>query len=66
MTIRHAVTRHAITLVCLEATRVRGRFKSVFYSQGKWVTAGEVAAYPVSTPQRKLMNELANPQRRLF
>jgi A/G-specific adenine glycosylase len=57
-TIRHTVTRHAITMECVEASRVQGRFRSDLYAQSKWVTVEEMATYPVSTPQRKLMKEL--------
>jgi A/G-specific adenine glycosylase len=67
-TIRHGVTRYAITLVCLEAMRTGGEFRSDFYAEGTWATPGELADYPVSSPQRKLMSELARPSRqpRLF
>jgi A/G-specific adenine glycosylase len=68
MTIKHGVTRYAITLVCVEAALVGGSFAPGFYAEAKWVTPAELAAYPVSSPQRKLMTELANPnrQKRLF
>lgn len=68
MTIRHAVTRYAITLVCVEATVTHGTFAPGFYADGKWVTPAELADYPVSSPQRKLMTRLAtpDPQQRLF
>ena len=68
LTIRHAVTRYRITLVCVEAAVRGGKFASDFYTVGKWVKPRELAKYPVSAPQRKLMTELANPnrQRRLF
>jgi A/G-specific adenine glycosylase len=68
LTIRHGITRYAITLVCLEATRRRGSFVPGFYSQARWVELADLAGYPVSSPQRKLMTELANPnrQKRLF
>ena len=67
-TIRHGVTRFAITLTCLEATRVCGDFAPGFYAAAHWATPIEMADYPVSAPQRKLVTELANParQRRLF
>jgi A/G-specific adenine glycosylase len=67
-TLTHGVTRWAITLTCLEATVVGGRFRSVFYAQGKWVEPGALGDYPVSAPQRKLLRELTRPgrQRRLF
>src|SRR5205823_13496124 len=61
MTIRHGVTRFAITLVCVEAVLAGGSFAPGFYAEAKRVTPAELAAYPVSSPQRKLMTELANP-----
>jgi A/G-specific adenine glycosylase len=59
-TIRHGVTRFAITMTCLEATVRGGSFVSDFYSEGRWVKPGELADFPVSTPQRRLMAELTN------
>lgn len=68
VTIRHGITRYAITLVCFEAEHVRGEFHSAFYVQGTWVEPGQLADYPVSSPQRKLAKLLAaqGRQRRLF
>ena len=68
MTIKHGVTRYAITLACVEATRVGGAFVPGSYADAKWVTPADLAAYPVSSPQRKLMTALADPNRqpRLF
>ena len=69
LTIKHGVTRYAITLVCVEATRAGGEFAPGVLRRGE---VGDAARnwrdYPVSSPQRKLMTELANPnrQRRLF
>ena len=67
-TIKHGVTRYAITLVCVEATRKSGTFAPGAYAAAKWVTPAELAEYPVSAPQRKLMTALADPNRqgRLF
>jgi A/G-specific adenine glycosylase len=67
-TIKHGVTRFAITLVCVEVARRGGRFAPGFYAEGRWVTPAELADYPVSSPQRKLMTTLTDPnrQRRLF
>lgn len=67
-TLRHAVTRFDITLVCLEATRTAGEFASAFYTAGEWLTLAESATRPASTPQRQLLAELAKPNRakRLF
>jgi A/G-specific adenine glycosylase len=61
LTVKHAVTRFAITLVCVEAKRKGGDFAAGFYQAGKWVTHDELTAYPVSAPQRRLMNTLAKP-----
>lgn len=63
MTIRHGVTRFAITLVCLGATVDGGSFQSQFYPEARWVTPEELKDYPVSSSQRKLADELAKPKR---
>jgi A/G-specific adenine glycosylase len=64
-TIRHSVTRYRITLTCLEATAQEGEFTPGYYAEAKWLTPSELAAYPVSSPQRKLMTTLADPNRQL-
>lgn len=65
--IKHGVTRYAITLVCLEASLTGGTFVPGPYAAAKWLTLTELAEYPVSSPQRKLMTELVNNrQGRLF
>ena len=68
MTIRHGVTRYRITLACVEAAVRRGAFAPGFYAEAKWVKLADLTHYPVSSPQRKLMTELAKPnrQKRLF
>jgi A/G-specific adenine glycosylase len=68
LTIRHGVTHHRITLVCFEARYRAGAFRSAFYRQGQWVTPGQLSDYPVSAPQRRLAQALAdrNRQRRFF
>src|SRR4051794_24586502 len=68
VTLRHGVTRFAITLVCLEAVYTGGKFRSAFYECGVWLRPAELAAYPVSVPQRRLIKELTRPdrQRQLF
>jgi A/G-specific adenine glycosylase len=68
MTLRHAVTRFRITVVCLEARRTGGAFRSDFYADSRWLTAEELRHYPVSAPQRKLAEAVAGSgrQRRLF
>jgi len=67
-TIRHGVTRFAITLVCFEATCLGGEFRSAFYQQARWLKPAELSAHPVSSPQRRLARLLAEPgrQQRLF
>jgi A/G-specific adenine glycosylase len=59
-TIRHGVTRFAITMICMEATIRGGSFASDFYSEGRWVKPDELTHFPVSTPQRRLMAELVS------
>jgi A/G-specific adenine glycosylase len=68
LTVRHGVTRFRITLVCLEAVYRGGRFRSEFYGRGKWLRPSELADYPVSVPQRELMQAVSatRRQRRLF
>jgi A/G-specific adenine glycosylase len=68
LTIRHAVTRFQITMVCFEAAHTAGEFRSEFYGDGRWLTPEELATYPVSSPQRRLAKELTAPdrERRLF
>jgi A/G-specific adenine glycosylase len=63
LTIRHAVTRYRITLVCLEAIALEGEFTPGYYAQAKWLNPTELGAYPVSSPQRKLMIALTDPNR---
>ena len=45
-----------------------GEFASPFYSRAAWLAPAGLAAYPVSSPQRRLARALAEPgrQRRLF
>jgi A/G-specific adenine glycosylase len=68
LTIHHGVTRFAITMVCFEATPLAGEFTSEYYQAGRWLEPGEIADYPVSSPQRRLARALVTPdrQRRLF
>ncbi len=67
-TIRHGVTRYRITLTCVEAASPKGHFSPGFYPEAKWLTVEDLAEYPVSSPQRKLLMELTKPNRtrRLF
>jgi A/G-specific adenine glycosylase len=68
LTVRHAVTRFRITLVCFTARYRSGRFRSPFYRQGKWVRPEDLQHYPISRPQRRLAQALLHPdsQRRLW
>jgi len=68
LTVRHAVTRWQITLVCFEAEYAAGVFRSAFYARGEWPAAACLADYPVSAPQRRLAKAAADPgrPRRLF
>ncbi len=63
LTVRHGVTRFKITLVGTEATWQSGEFASDFYTAGVWVTAVELADYPMSTPQGKLRTEWTKDSR---
>jgi A/G-specific adenine glycosylase len=68
LTVRHGITRFQITMVCFEADHVSGKFRSAFYTRGVWLKPAELAAYPVSSPQRRLARALTEQgrQRRLF
>jgi A/G-specific adenine glycosylase len=68
LTIRHSITRYRITLTCVEAEHTGGTFQSAFYVEGRWLSLADLAAYPVSSPQRRLARFLLSPsrQRRLF
>lgn len=63
-TIRHGVTRFAITLVAVECDWIAGTVSDNVYQAGEWVAPAQLRNYPVSAPQRKLLTELARP--RLF
>ena len=64
LTIEHTVTRYSIAMTCVEASRIRGKFRSDFYAEAKWLKPEELADYPVSSPQRKLISAIN--ARRLF
>ena len=64
LTVKHSVTRFAITLTCVEVMLRGGTFSSSFYRTARWVTPKGLASYPVSAPQRRLMNSLAKPESR--
>lgn len=56
LVIRHPVTKYQITLTSVECTHLRGRYRSTFYQQGRWLKPAQLADYPSSSPQRKLIN----------
>ncbi len=68
LTLRHGVTRYRITLTCLEAQHVDGEFQSSFYQKGQWLASEQLTSYPVSSPQRRLIQAVLKPhkQRHLF
>lgn len=57
-TIRHGVTKYAITMKCLRGEYQSGRVKSDLYSQHRWLRPAEIDEYPVSSPQRRLLAHL--------
>jgi A/G-specific adenine glycosylase len=66
-TIRHGITRFRITMVCLDAAYRAGRFASPFYQNAKWTTLSQLRNFPVSSPQRRLIQTLsADRQESLF
>jgi A/G-specific adenine glycosylase len=67
MTLRYGVTRFRMTMVCLEAQARTRAFRSAYYEEGRWLKPAELAAFPVSSAQRKLAAALQKPiQRGLF
>jgi A/G-specific adenine glycosylase len=68
LTVRHGVTRFHITLVCIEARHRAGRFAAGFYPAAHWVRPEELANYPISSPQRRLIQVInqSDRQRLLF
>jgi len=63
ITLRHGVTRFRITLTCLEARYRAGSFRSKFYRRGQWVALSRLGGYPVSSPQRRLIETLVERAR---
>jgi A/G-specific adenine glycosylase len=68
LTLRHGITRYHIAMTCFESAYLAGEFRSDFYTQARWLHPADLAAYPVSSPQRRLARFLVAPgrQRRLF
>ena len=67
-TVRHGVTRYAITLTGFAAQRSGGDFAAGHYTQCREVPTAELVDYPMSTSQRQLLTEWRRPgrARRLF
>ncbi len=66
-TVKHAVTRFAIEMSAVMASRSTGRVRSDFYAEMRWVSEAELTELPTSTPQRTLFRSLAEKRpRRLF
>jgi A/G-specific adenine glycosylase len=59
ITLKHAVTRFRITMVCMEAKYRNGRFRVGIHARTKWLTPDQLAQYPVSSPQRSLAHAVA-------
>jgi A/G-specific adenine glycosylase len=60
--IRHGVTRFRIRLACIEAHWSHGEFRTGAYQKGEWVQVGQLAAYPLSRPQRRVSEILQMPK----
>jgi len=58
VTLQHSVTRYRITMTCIEAVHQSGRFASTSYTQGRWLMPGDLGEFPVSSPQRRLVQTL--------
>lgn len=64
LTIRHGVTRFAITMRCFHAKWEKGSIQSEFYVDHRWLSLEDLANYPVSSPQRRLIEKVVqgNPE----
>jgi A/G-specific adenine glycosylase len=61
MTVRYAVTRFRMTMVCLETITRAKAFRPSYYVEGRWLRPAELSDYPVSSPQRKLAAAIQRP-----
>jgi len=58
--IRHTVTRFRIHLVCLEAVHHQGQFRpGPDQVRGRWLFPHQLDDFPVSAPQRRLVQMLS-------
>jgi A/G-specific adenine glycosylase len=53
-TLTHSIMHYSISLVCLQATYRRGRFRSTRFQQGRWLEPVQLGQLPFSAPQRRL------------
>jgi A/G-specific adenine glycosylase len=58
LTVRHAVTRFRITMVCLEAHLRSDSVIPAYHKDARWLLPTELINFPVGVAQRKLATEL--------
>jgi A/G-specific adenine glycosylase len=58
-TLCHSVTRFRIHLHAWSAQYLRGAFRSDFYVASAWITPQELDRFPLSSPQRRLLEKQA-------
>jgi A/G-specific adenine glycosylase len=56
--VRHGITRFAVTMRCFTASARRCLCASRFYTRVAWLHVDKLADYPMSVPQRKVINLL--------
>jgi A/G-specific adenine glycosylase len=61
MTLRYGVTRFRMSMLCLEVEARTKTFRSAYYEEGRWLRPAELAAFPVSSAQRKLAAAIQKP-----
>jgi A/G-specific adenine glycosylase len=54
LSVRHTVTHHRITMVCLQACWRAGSFRSSFYESGRWIKPSQLESFALSAPQRRI------------
>ena len=66
--VKHGVTRFTITLTAMEVIPTSGTIDGRYYPSTAWVDLETAPEYPMSTPHRKLLNEVlkGDQQKRLF
>jgi A/G-specific adenine glycosylase len=68
VTLKHGVTKYAITITAFAAAAKSGQPRSKFYSRLRWCSSKAMRALPTSTPQRAIMREAtkSTQQKRLL